>query len=334
MPERLLPKGYTLRSANFQDAPAINTLIRAYETHMEGEAHHSEIELLQEWQRPEFHLDSDAWVVLSPPPSANEEPIIVGYQEIWNRFGHAVLSGDGYVHPQYNNLGIGTTMLRLLEERARQHIPFALPQWRVALRNGVDGLDPVASELHVNEGYIAIRYFWHMEIKLKSLPSAAEWPAGINQQPYNPNADVKPVFDAFEEAFRDHWGYTPWDFELWQRRMLSDESFDPTLWFLAIDGNEIAGGTICRTLDNRVGWISQLAVRSAWRRKGLGRALLQTAFQTFFQRNIQVIRLSVDAENPTGATRLYEKAGMHVAHRFILYEKELRPGVEPDIPGD
>jgi mycothiol synthase len=34
----------------------------------------------------------------------------------------------------------------------------------------------------------------------------------------------------------------------------------------------------------------------------------------------------VDASSLTGATRLYEKAGMRVLRQFDNYEKELRPG--------
>jgi hypothetical protein len=40
------------------------------------------------------------------------------------------------------------------------------------------------------------------------------------------------------------------------------------------------------------------------------------------------IGLGVDADSLTGATRLYEKAGMRVERRYELWEKELRPGIE------
>ena len=50
----------------------------------------------------------------------------------------------------------------------------------------------------------------------------------------------------------------------------------------------------------------------------------------FYKRGEKVIGLGVDASNPTGATRLYERAGMHVASEFVIYEKEYRPGKEPE----
>ena len=62
------------------------------------------------------------------------------------------------------------------------------------------------------------------------------------------------------------------------------------------------------------------------RNKGLGLTLLNHSFAQFYEENVRTIRLSVDATNPTGATRLYERAGMHVATEYVIYEKELRPG--------
>jgi len=41
--------------------------------------------------------------------------------------------------------------------------------------------------------------------------------------------------------------------------------------------------------------------------------------------------LGVDASNPTGATRLYQKVGMQVTVEDVVYEKELRPGRELEI---
>jgi len=55
----------------------------------------------------------------------------------------------------------------------------------------------------------------------------------------------------------------------------------------------------------------------------------QLTFSEFFRRDIYTVYLSVDAQSLTGATRLYERAGMHIVKRSIQYEKELRVGREP-----
>ncbi|MBL8103053.1 MAG: GNAT family N-acetyltransferase, partial [Anaerolineales bacterium] len=101
--------------------------------------------------------------------------------------------------------------------------------------------------------------------------------------------------------------------------------FDPSLWVIAWDGNEIAGFSLNR-FRMGIGWVSTLGVRRPWRKKGLGLALLQQSFGEFYKRGMKTIGLGVDASNPTGATRLYQGAGMYIASEFITYDKELRAG--------
>ena len=72
------------------------------------------------------------------------------------------------------------------------------------------------------------------------------------------------------------------------------------------------------------GWIGTLGVRPAWRRRGIAEALLATAFAEFHRRCERRAALGVDAQSPTGATRLYEKAGMRVFWEAVVYEKEIR----------
>ena len=55
-------------------------------------------------------------------------------------------------------------------------------------------------------------------------------------------------------------------------------------------------------------------------------SLLQHFMSEFYRRGIRKVGLGVDSQNLTGATRLYERAGMHVALQHDTYEKELRAG--------
>ena len=64
------------------------------------------------------------------------------------------------------------------------------------------------------------------------------------------------------------------------------------------------------------------------RRWGLGLALLRHAFVEFYARSKKQVGLGVDAQNLTGATLLYEKAGMRVRQQLVTYDLELRPGEE------
>jgi ribosomal protein S18 acetylase RimI-like enzyme len=141
-----------------------------------------------------------------------------------------------------------------------------------------------------------------------------------------------------DESFSDHFGHieTPFEegLERFKHFAMGYESFDPTLWFLAMDGNEVAGISLCRknSYDNPdLGWVNTLGVRRAWRKRGIGLALLRHSFGELYRRGKRMAGLGVDAENLTGALRLYENAGMHAHLSFDLFEKEIRAGKEISV---
>ena len=279
--------------------------------------------LKQEWESPGFNLETDAWVVTT------EEGRVVGYEEIVNRYAHASLRGDGYVHPDFLGQGIGTTMLRALEGRARKEIELAEPEHRVFIRIGLSIGDTAARELHENEGYKPIRFFWRMEIDLDGPPPVPSWPEGIELRPFDVEVHDYLLYRAHSEAFNDHWGHTPSPYEDWQHNM-SPETNDTSLWYVAWDGDQIAGYCLCKyRMENA--WVGTLGVRRPWRKRGLGLAFLYHSFGEFYKRGHTNIHLGVDAASQTGATRLYKRAGMHVAAEYVTYEKELRPGREPEV---
>ena len=319
-----LNPGLLLRPAQWSDLEAVAQLILDVCT-SDGDPTIavSPAVLKNEWKNPGFNLETDAWVV------ATVDGRVVGYEEFVNRHAHAFLQGDGYVHPDFMGNGIGTAMLRALEERARKEMQFADPAYRVFIRNGMAIGDTVSRQMHENEGYKPIRFFWRMEITLDGPPPAPAWPEGVELRPFELEKHNYAVHLAHEEAFRDHWGHTPHSYTDWQHRM-NNEEMDPSLWFIACDGDQIAGYALCR-YRNDIGWVGTLGVRRPWRKHGLGLALLYQSFAEFYKRGTPVISLGVDAASQTGATRLYQKAGMHVAAEYVSYEKELRSGREPEV---
>ncbi len=318
-----LASGYELRPARWEDAAAVLNLINTVyiaDGNPEGSGFSVE-DQENEWKAPGFCVDQDAWVVLAP------DGTIVGYEEIVNRARFASYTGDGYVHPEHKQRGIGTAMLRALDVRAREMMREAAPDLRVYVRNGMDLSDKQGHELHEHEGYRPVRYFWQMEIELDGAPPEPAWPENILIRPLRTGQDEHLMYEIMEEAFRDHWGHLPRTFEVWRHRTLDAPGFDPSLWFIAWDGDEAAGG-VMNYYRGEKGWVGTLGVRRPWRKQGLGLALLLHSFGEFHRRGDRRIGLGVDASNLTGATRLYEKAGMHTAHEYVMYEKELRPGKE------
>jgi mycothiol synthase len=191
------------------------------------------------------------------------------------------------------------------------------------LRVNAASTDEPIKRLLEDRGSRVIRHFYRMRIELDHEPSEPHWPEEMTLRTATPD-DAETVYEAHQESFEDHWEHTRMPFEEWQHWLMR-EGFDPTLWFVLEDGEEIAAVELCREHEGeaRLGWVSVLGVRKQWRRRGLGRALLLHAFREFFRRGFHAAALGVDAESLTGANRLYESAGMRVVRQSDVYEKAL-----------
>ena len=172
-------------------------------------------------------------------------------------------------------------------------------------------------------GYEFVRHFFEMKIDLSDEPAVPAWPDGFKVRTFTPG-DARAVYDADNEAFEDHWDSFTVSFDEWSEYFLGSSEFDPELWFLVEDGDQLAAYALCSNEGGEAaGAVSVLGVRRPWRRRGLGTALLLHAFHEFRRRGRGQARLAVDAENLTGAVRLYERAGMYVARRFERFVKEI-----------
>ena len=322
--EATLDTGLVLRPVQWRDLEAVAQLI--YDVcAADGDTSVAVTpeELRHEWENPGFELERDAFLV------ETGDGRVVGFEEFSNTHKHAVLGTDGYVHPDFKGRGIGTALLRATEKRAREELLLAEPDVRISLRSTQDNHDSAGHDLHRNEGYQPLRYHWRMEIVLNEPPQEPKLPEGIELRPFLQGEHDVAVWNAQNESFRDHWGSHDVTLEEWRRSRFDDPEFDPSLWKIAWEGNEVAGISLNRYRMG-IGWIRTLGVRRPWRKRGLGEALLLHSFAEFYRRGKKTIGLGVDAQNPTGATRLYQKAGMYPASEFITYEKELRPGRELD----
>lgn len=173
-------------------------------------------------------------------------------------------------------------------------------------------------------GYRVVRRGFRMFRDLGEPVAEPDWPDGIELRPFVPGRDEQAVYDADIEAFADTWDFVADPIDEWLRWL--QDRYDPSLWFVAYDGDEIAGICLCRAGregDPELGWVHVLAVRPRWRRRGLGRALLLHGFRELRARGLPRVGLGVDAESPTGAVTLYERAGMTVGRRSATWEKRL-----------
>jgi mycothiol synthase len=299
------------------DFDEVFALVQACDRAVYGDTDWTEAELRNEWE--ERDLEQDAWVAV-------HEGRIAGVMHVYDARGGRVLV-DGYVHPELTGLGAGSRLLGAAEARAlelTEDVPAGEP---VSIETAHLVGDPRAPQLLTGRGYVHVRTYFRMVKDISGENRAPSWPAGVELRPLDPERDGRRVQAALDEAFAEEWGYGRREYDAWAEHMFGVEHFDPELCLVAWDGTEIAG--VSMNYPKRLGdwgFIGTLGVRASWRQRGLGLALLHESFRRFAERGETVAALGVDSENPTGATRLYERAGMRILWRADVWRKELRAG--------
>jgi mycothiol synthase len=232
----------------------------------------------------------------------------------------------GTVHPDWRRRGIGTWLLRGSEAHARARDaahPTGAPRfygtWQPATADG-------ALALMAAEGYEPARWFFDMVRPTLEDIAEPPLPGGLELRQVAAG-ELRQLWDADVEAFRDHWGGFDGSeerFTEWQH----DPKFDPSLFVVAWDGDEIAGGVINEinetenaAFGRRRGWLASVFVRRPWRRRGLARAVVARSLVVLRERGMTSAGLGVDADNPTGALRLYEEAGFKPEFRSTAFRK-------------
>jgi mycothiol synthase len=242
---------------------------------------------------------------------------VVGYLDMEREEGWRVPM-DVRVHPDARESGVVDALIRTAEGWAREHAGEGEVLRAIAFERE-DFLRRALEEA----GYRFIRFHFFMGITLGGELPMPEWPLGIDVRGFRAE-DEQAVYEAVMEAFRDHWDFRPEPYSHWRQRSVERDDFDPSLWLIAWDGDELAGFSLNNweiSGDPTRGWVGSLGVRRTWRRRGLATALLQASFSAFAGRGATHVALAVDAENLTGAVRLYERVGMRVERRFDGYEK-------------
>lgn len=237
----------------------------------------------------------------------------------------------GHVAAAWRRQGVGSAILAHNEARvcsiAAGHPadrPQVLGSWASERRTG-------AIFLLTRNGYQPTRYFFDMLRpdleRVKVLPM----PEGIEIRPVGDEAGYRTLFAADVEAFMDHWGGFDASEESFQQWM-AEPDFDPSLFVIAWDGDQIAGGVINTinaeenaSLGRRRGLLASVFVRRPWRRRGLAGALVARSLALLRERGMTAAWLGVDADNPTGALGVYERAGFRVDMRSTAYRKPLVP---------
>jgi mycothiol synthase len=273
------------------------------------------------WTAPGADRDLDFAVVESP----DGKPC--GFLSVQAEAPFKRVFALGIVAPAFHGRGLGGAIVADNERRARRFDAFADPDARLLIHAGAFADEPKASALLGSRGYREVRRFELRRVDFAGEPNPPREIEGISVRGFRPE-EARQLYEAHREAFADHWGEGEVTYEEFCHRTFDVPEHDPGLWFLAWDGDEVAGyvGALeASREDPSRGYVTVLGVRRAYRRRGLGEALLLEAFGALHARGRRGAELHVDTDSLTGATRLYAKVGMTAQPRFATWEKELRP---------
>lgn len=256
---------------------------------------------------------------------------VIAYGRAWwddLREGVRLYHLDGSLHPDWRGKGMGTCMWQAAERRARVIAaghPKKTPKFFQA--------EPFDSEkdlvaLLERSGYQPARYGTHMLRDLSDPFPEAPMPQGLEVRPVRME-DIRPIFDASNEAFRDHWGSRDESEEEFKSQM-EDPIFRPELWKVAWDGDQMASAVHNFIIENenveyhrKRGYTEGICTRRQWRKLGLARALLVQSMKMFKEMGMTETALGVDSQNLSGAFRLYESVGYHKVKQQIIFRKPL-----------
>jgi mycothiol synthase len=240
--------------------------------------------------------------------------------------GGWVASLRGFVHPAWRRRGLGRALLLFGQRHAR-----LVAASDAADRPGIwqaiaTSLQPGAHALYRQAGYSPFRYAFTMTRDLSDPIPSFDLPSGLEIRPVQPEHH-RAIWEAEREAFQDAWGYSPWPEENYQR-FLGFPHYDPALWRVAWDGDQIAGVVLSfvNTEENAAvgrsrGYTEDIAVRRPWRRKGVASALLADSLCALRALGLREAALSVDAESPSGALHLYENLGFRTVVEWTFYRR-------------
>src|SRR3954454_13188533 len=214
------------------------------------------------------------------------------------RDGSLVAESAGAVLPELRRRGLGTAMYRATHERlARAAAIDPRPGPRERRAFALDDETGDRAILDAN-GYVPIRYGFEMRRFLTGqLPDHALL-AGLELRPVTEDQH-RAIFEADDEAFRDHWGYREPDESDFVAKFSGPDT-DTSLWCVAWDGDEVVGSVQNYVFSDENaalgiarGWLDHVSVRRAWRGRGVAKALCAASFRVLRDRGITEAWLGV-----------------------------------------
>ncbi|HEX4790467.1 MAG TPA: GNAT family N-acetyltransferase [Actinospica sp.] len=239
----------------------------------------------------------------------------------------------GRVHPDFRRRGIGTELLRRAVAGAPALHALAFPDAPLELSMLTIDDVPGQTALAAAAGFTPWRVNLKMSRELARQDADAlrvPTPEGLELVGFA-SEYVEPLRAAHNTALvPDHPGSTPTTAQLWASRFTRDD-FRADLSFLALDrpSGTVAGYLLANEhtpdpgTQARDAHLSTIATLRAYRGRGVASALIGAALAEAARQGYRTASLDVHADNPSGAVRVYQRAGFRTARRATAHLRKI-----------
>ena len=237
---------------------------------------------------------------------------------------------DGRVFPDYRSRGLGSFILRWMEARVRQMLSeLGLDRPGVLRIDFYDRSDD-AIALFGQHGFRFAFAEDEMRRELSHPLPDIPLPEDKTVVTWSPQRAAL-FFSVYQDAFRERPGFPNWSEDTWRENFTGGATFRPDLSLLAMENAEAVGFALSHVemeddqKSGGEGWIAQMGVRPAWRKRGLGGALLCEVMQRFRAGGLKWAALEVNTTNPR-ALSLYQRLGFERLKRRTSFQKAVDQG--------
>ena len=245
--------------------------------------------------------------------------------------GTRVYLSTGFLAPEWRRRGIGRAMLAWVETRLRAVAsthPSGLDRYFMAT---ADHFAVGTAALLREAGYLPWREFLNLTRSLAEPIPEAPLPPDLALRPVRPE-DLPAIWASVHESPEDEWPYDPPTEDGYQAWLADETRFQPGLWPIAWDlaSGEVAGHALPfideaenKAFDRLRGYAEGIGVSRAWRRRGLGRALVLASLRVLREAGMTEAALAADGSSAHDVARFYESCGFQVETRDVIYRKAL-----------
>ncbi|MEH0935225.1 GNAT family N-acetyltransferase [Micromonospora psammae] len=311
-----LPAGWTARRPTLDDVPAILAVVHAADTFAIGHPDFDAEDVRACLTAPFFDPARDSWLAVDP------DGTVVAWATVDNPSGVGREFVEVYVDPERGAQLRAPLLARQLDRVAERAAERGVPA--LTVRTAVFAPETRWAAELAEAGFTRAKRYVRMRRDLADLPAEPPPPPGVTVRPVRADdeSDLREFHRIYDTAFRDTPDYEPLDFDRWREHIpVSCRAWDE--WFVAEVDGAPAGALVSsdQALDQDMGWVRTLSVLPAYRRRGVGAALLQRAFAVYAAKGRTSAGLGVDLTNPTAPVTLYRSVGLREVRWTDMYER-------------